>query len=288
MHERGPRRLLVVNADDYGLTAGVSRAIIDAHRHGIVTSTSLLSLAPGFGPTAAWLHDVPSLGLGAHLAAVGEDPPLLTRREIPTLVDRAGRLFLSWRQFLPRAAAGRIDPADLRREFTAQLDCIAGAGLSFDHIDSHQNLHLWPLVRDVVMELGEERGVRAIRVTRSASSSVVGRVVGRLAAGLEAACDDRGWVYAGASTGLDEAGHLDRGAMVSALDRLASTGAATCELATHPGEADDNDRVRYRWGYDWSDEKAALCSPTVRAMVDELGFELGTFADLVAAEPADR
>ena len=64
-------RLLIVNADDYGLTAGVSRAVIEAHRAGIVTSTSVIALGPAFDRTRPWLDDAPEIGTGAHLAAVG-------------------------------------------------------------------------------------------------------------------------------------------------------------------------------------------------------------------------
>ena len=274
--------LLIVNADDYGLTIGVSRAILDAHRNGIVTSTSVLTLSPGFDKTVAWLHDEPALGTGAHLALVGEDPPLLSASEVPTLVDRRGMLCNSWRQFLPKAAAGRIDPDDIRRELGAQIGRIQDAGLAIDHFDTHQNLHLWPLVQRVVMELGELHDVRVIRITRSSAASPVGVVVRRLARQLEARCDRAGWVYAPASTGLDEAGHLDVPDMIQALFRLASAGAPAAELATHPGEAGDADLVRYPWKYQWGDEHAALKSPTVRAALDELGFELGTFGDLAA------
>jgi predicted glycoside hydrolase/deacetylase ChbG (UPF0249 family) len=274
--------LLIVNADDYGLTEGVSRAILTAHADGIVTSTSLLTLAPGFDKTVGWLEDHPALGTGAHLAAVGEDPPLLSASEIPTLVTKRGSLHESWRTFLPLAAAGRIDRDDLRREFTAQLERLGQTAVRLDHLDTHQNLHLWPMVRDVVFELGEGIGVRTIRVTRSAARSGVGRVVARLARRLEAAADDRGWRYPDATTGLDEAGHLDLGAMVAALGRIAGAGPRSAELATHPGEADDADRSRYRWGYQWPDELAALCSATVRAAVDDLGFRLGTFGDLAS------
>lgn len=277
----GRRALLVVNADDYGLTEGVSRAILDAHRDGIVTSTSVLALAPGFAPSVGWLQDAPALGTGAHLAAVGEDPPLLSAREVPTLVDKKGRMWSSWRVFLPRAAAGRIDPDDLRREFGAQIEAIAGAGVTIDHLDTHQNIHLWPMVSDVVLELGEAHGVRTVRVTRSTAKSPVGLTVKRLATRLEGQLRERGWVWPEASTGLDEAGCLEMGAMVGALSRLAATGARSAELATHPGGADDPARERYRWSYQWEDELAALRSTTVRAAVDELGFELGTFADLV-------
>ena len=277
----GAAPLLIVNADDYGLTPGVSRAILAGHRDGIVTSTSVLSLAPGFAPTVGWLRDAPDLGTGAHLAAVGEDPPLLSAREVPTLVDKKGRMWSSWRVFLPRAAAGRIDPDDLRREFGAQIEAIAGAGVTIDHLDTHQNIHLWPMVSDVVLELGEQHGVRTVRVTRSTAKSPVGITVKRLATRLEGQLRERGWVWPEASTGLDEAGCLELGAMVGALSRLAATGARSAELATHPGGADDPARERYRWSYQWEDELAALRSATVRAAVDELGFELGTFADLV-------
>ena len=284
----GPKRL-IVNADDYGLTEGVSRAILRAHAQGVVTSTSVLALAPGFAPTVGWLHDHPDLGTGAHLAAVGEDPPLLSAREVPSLVDRRGRLRLSWRQFLPLAAAGRIDPDDLRRELTAQMEAIVGAGVVVDHLDTHQNLHLWPMVRDVVLDVGDAFGVRTIRVTRSAARSIVGVTVQRLAADLEGRLDRRGWSYAPVSTGLDEAGHLGRGAMVTALERLSgeldARGGGVAELASHPGEAGDVDLVRYRWDYAWADELAALCSATVRSAVDELGFERTTFAAVGGTTP---
>jgi chitin disaccharide deacetylase len=273
---------LVVNADDFGLTVGVSRAIIDAHRHGIVTSTSVLSLAPGFDKTVDWLADVPALGTGAHLAVVGEDPPLLSAREIPTLVDRRGALWLSWRQFLARAAAKRIDPDDVRREFGAQMQRLHEAGLTIDHLDTHQNLHLWPLVGQVVMELGELHGIRVLRITRSSARSPVGATVRRLVARLERICDQSGWTYASASTGLDEAGGLDETAMIQALFRLRATGASSCELATHPGEAGDPDLARYEWGYRWGDEGEALRSDAVAATIAELGFRLVTFGDLAA------
>ena len=273
-------RLLIVNADDYGLTVGVSRAILDAHRHGVVTSTSALALAPGFAPTARWLADEGGIGVGAHLAAVGEDPPLLSACEIPTLVDERGRLDLSWRRFLPRAAAGRDDPADLLREFAAQRAALGGAGVRPTHLDFHQNLHLGPTVRDTVLERGDRHGIRVVRITRSTARSAVGIVVRRLAADLERRCDARGWGYVAASTGLDEAGTLGEAEMLRALARLAATGAPSAELATHPGGGGDPDLARYRWGYVWHREYAALVAPAVRERIATHGFELGHFGHL--------
>ena len=275
----------MVNADDYGLTEGVSRAILHAHRHGIVTSTSVLALAPAFAETVTWLADAPELGCGAHLAAVGEDPPLLSAREIPSLVDRRGHLWSNWKVFLTRAAAGRIDPDDLRREFEAQIEAIESAGVTIDHLDSHQNIHLWPMVAEVVTGIGGDRGVRCVRVMRSGGRGVVGVTVRRLGRRFERRLAREGWSWPEASTGLDEAGRLDEAAMIRALERLASSGASSAELATHPGEADDPARHRYRWEYQWGDELAALCSERVARTVADCGFRLGRFSDLAPVNP---
>jgi chitin disaccharide deacetylase len=274
--------LLIVNADDYGLTSAVSLGILHAHRNGVVTSTSVLALAPGFGASIGWLRDEERLGVGAHLAAVGEDPPLLSAREIPTLVDRTGHLPSSWRRLLPRLLARRIDPADIAREFGAQLDAIRAERVTVDHLDTHQHLHLWPGVREVVLDLALRSGVPAVRITRSSRRSVVGTTVRRLARRLESEARADGLAYPEDAAGLDEAGRMDADAAIGALARLAESGTRSVELSAHPGAHEDPDRHRYRWGYRWGDELDALCAPEVRAAIDRHGFRLGTYADLPA------
>lgn len=273
-------RLLIVNADDYGLTRAVSAGILRAHRQGLVTSTSVLTLAPGFGPTGAWLADEARLGVGVHLAAVGEDPPLLAAAEIPSLVDGRGRLAISWRVFLRRAVAGRVDPDDLRREFAAQVDAVAALGIPLSHLDSHQHLHMWPAVRPVVVDLAVSRGIPAIRVPRSHRRHPLGMVVNGLAARLAAAAREAGLRFADDASGVDEAGHLDRPRLEAALDGFVARGAASAELGTHPGEGDDPDRHRYRWDYTWNDELAVLLAPESRRAVEDRGFVLGRYAEL--------
>lgn len=272
--------LLIVNADDFALTERVSRGILEAHLHGIVTSTSVLAVTPAFTRSIEMLRDVPTIGVGVHLAAVGEDPPMLSAREIPTLVDQRGHLWPSWKSFLPRAAAGRIDADDVRREFAAQIEAVTGAGFTVDHLDTHQNLHLWPLVREVVIGLGTANDVRRIRVTRSHRWGPIGVTVRTLANRLEARLAEERWSWPEASTGLDEAGAIGLGEMVKAVGRLAAAATSSAELATHPGLPEDPERDRYRWDYQWGSEYNALCSDTVRIAVDELGFRLGRFADL--------
>lgn len=272
-------RLLIVNADDYGLTEGVSRAILAAAADGIVTSTSVLAVAPAFAATAGWLRDS-AVGAGAHLAVVGEDPPLLSAAEVPTLVDRTGAFNRSWRQLLPKVAAGRVDPDDLRREFAAQIEAITGSGLAVTHVDTHQHVHLWPSIGAVALEVAAAANISAVRIIRSAARSPIGLTVGRLGRRFEARAGTAGFRWPATATGLDEAGALAGDRLVGAIDRLGRSGLASAELAAHPGEADDPALARYEWGYHWGDELDALRSPAARAAVDRHGFTLGTYADL--------
>lgn len=277
-----PNRLLIVNADDFGLTTGVCRAIVRGHRDGVVTSTSVLALAPAFERCAPWLDDVPALGIGVHLAIVGEDPPRLTAREIPTLVDKHGRLALSWRQLLPRFAARRIDLADVEREFDAQFAAVqAAVGPDrITHLDTHQHLHLWPSIGGLVCRLACQWNVPSVRTTRSNGRSARGRVVNRLARRFDTRARAAGLRTPDAFAGFDEAGALDRTTLVEVIRRLGAGHAAAAEIGIHPGEHGDAELDRYAWGYRWGDELDALTAPEVRAEVARRGFRLGSFAAL--------
>jgi chitin disaccharide deacetylase len=273
-------RLLIVNADDYGLTEGISRGILHAHRQGIVTSTSAIALGPAYPKVAKWLADEPALGVGVHLAAVGEDPPLLSAQEIPTLVGKRGHLCESYNAFVGRAVLGRIDREDLRREFTAQLESVRELGVPVTHLDAHQHLQLWPSVCEVVIELATRFDIPAVRVPRFRARNPVALGVTVLGARLARRAGRAGLAFPLDAVGIECAGHLDEQRLPTVLARLAAHGHAAVELTVHPGEADDGDRARYQWGYQWEDELAALVGPVAKRAVDAAGFRLATYADL--------
>src|SRR5205085_8124480 len=133
--------------------------------------TSVLAIGPAYPKVAPWLADEPALGVGVHLAAVGEDPPLLTAAEIPTLLGKRGHLSPGYKGFIARAAAGRVDPEDLRREFTAQLELVQELRVPLTHLDAHQHIHLWPLVCEVVLEMAPRYRIPPLGGPRSRSSS---------------------------------------------------------------------------------------------------------------------
>jgi predicted glycoside hydrolase/deacetylase ChbG (UPF0249 family) len=263
---------LIVCADDFGLTAGTSRAILEAHHHGVVTATSVLALAPGALDRVGWLDDVPGLGVGVHLALVGEDPPLLSATEVPSLVDRRGRLARSWRTLVPRLVAGRVDPADIRRELHAQVTAVRERH-PIDHLDTHQHLHLWPSVGEVVVELAQLEGIGRVRLPRPSRSGAKAKAIGHLAQRLEACVERAGLAATVGFAGIDEAGGWAAASLTSALGRLAAT-SSSVEINVHPGPADDPDRGRYQWQYGWAQELAALTSDPVRDAVQAGGYRL--------------
>ena len=273
-------QLLIVNADDYGLTEGISRGILHAHREGIVTSTSAIALGPAYPKVAKWLAGEDNLGVGVHLAAVGEDPPLLSAREIPSLVGKRGHLCESYNAFVGRALLGRIDPDDLRREFTAQLETVQELGVRITHLDAHQHLQLWPSVCEVVIDLATRFRIPAVRVPRFRAKNPIALGVTVLGARLARRATRAGLAFPLDAVGIECAGHLDERRLPTVLARLASHGHAAVELTVHPGEGGDIDRSRYQWGYQWEDELAALVGPVAKQAVDTAGFRLATYADL--------
>lgn len=269
---------LVVNADDFGLTPGVCDGILRAHEHGIVTSTSVLTAAPAFADHVAALRDS-GMGVGVHLCLVGEDPPLLSAREVPSLVDAHGHLSAGWPQFVSRAARGRIDPDDVERELMAQVHAAEAAGLSVGHLDGHQHLHLLPGVSDVVLGLAHRFEVPAIRVVDTRSLRLPMVLVRPLAARLRRRARRAGILVPDTAAGLDTAGRLDAVALARSISLLGGR-RGVADLTTHPGADPDPDRSRYRWGYRWTDELDALCAPEARRAVERAGFTLTNYARL--------
>lgn len=280
------RRLLVVTADDLGLTPGINAAVRRAHVEGVVTATSVLAVGRAFDGAARLAREQPDLELGAHLALVGEDPPLLPPGRIPSLVDADGRFPLSYRAVVGRGLARRLDPADLRRELGAQLEQVRGIGVPVTHVDTHQHTHLWPGVARVVVDLAREFGIPVVRLPRSRARGVVGAGVGVLALGLGRRLRRAGLRTTADYAGLDEAGHLDAARFAGALAAAARRGAPTLEINSHPGTPGEPGLARFRWDdYQWGDELAMLVDPATRDLVHRHGYALAGFRDLERTTP---
>jgi hopanoid biosynthesis associated protein HpnK len=155
-------RALIVNADDFGLTAGVNAGILEAHTRGILTSASLFANAPATDEAVQIARSVRTLGVGCHLTLV-DGMPILPAHEVPTLAPD-GRFRSTWAAFLRDAIRRRVEWNEVDRELTAQIDRLRSEGLRPTHLDGHKHVHAYPPVFRIVARLARRFGVASIRV----------------------------------------------------------------------------------------------------------------------------
>ncbi len=155
-------RYAILNADDFGYSAEVNRAILKAHREGILTSTSLMVAEEGAESAVALAKENLRLGVGLHLV-VTHDCPLLPASAIPSLVRPNGRLDSDLFRAGLRYAFSTTAQKQLQKEIEAQFARFAETGLAWSHVDGHQHFHLPPTVWDSMVALCGQYGVHRLR-----------------------------------------------------------------------------------------------------------------------------
>ena len=245
-------RRLIVNADDFGLTQGVSAGILSAHRHGIVTSTTLLATAAIDAEQLAELRDS-GLGVGIHVnLTLGR--PLSGGR---SLVDGDGRFVRD-----ASHAAARADARDVEREVTAQVEKFAYLmRREPTHLDTHHHVGLLAPVTEVVLEAARRLGV----AVRSQHATARARA---MSAGLRTPDHFFG-----------ESGPGAYWSLARTLAHLRTLPMGVSEFMAHPGWCDD--ALSYsRYGRQRETEMIGLGTPAARAAVSSLGITLCHFGEL--------
>ncbi len=247
---------LIVNADDFGLTAGVNRAIVELAAAGAVTSATLMARAEATAGAIAAARSSPSLGVGCHVVLV-DGEPVLPPAQIPTLIaPGTGRFHPTLGAFLARLFMGRIRAAEIEAEAAAQIALLQSSGLALTHIDTHKHVHLFPAVLRPLVRTARAAGIRAIRnpfepawcvratprAPRLRSFQV--RLTRRFEPAFLRILKQHEFATTGGTLGVLATGTLDAAALPALLQRLP---AGTWELVTHPGYNDaDLARVRTR------------------------------------------
>jgi chitin disaccharide deacetylase len=274
---------LIVNADDLGLTPAVNRGVVRAFQDGIVTSASLLVTGSAFEDAVALARQNPELDVGLHLALV-EERAVLGPDVLPTLVDETGRLPRTSAEFIRRAILGGINWLEVEREIAAQIALFQETGLRLSHLDSHQHLHMFPPVFQIVRRLAhwaENVWIRnPVGPWRKSPDTSLGRWMQRL--GLNLTCLAARGLHDGSQPqmsdglyGFEVSGCLTR----SALERIfRSIPHGLYELVCHPGEDDADTRTQYsHWGYRWAEELETLTSPETQVALKKHGIALTSF-----------
>lgn len=267
---------LVVNADDFGMSAPISRGIVRAHREGIVTSASLLGNCADLDAARALLADAPGLGVGVHLALV-EGGPVADPGQVPSLLTPSGRFRSRGAEVIAAWTKRQIDAGDVEREFDAQVQRVRAAGIKVDHLDTHHHVGFLPVVGRTVEAIARRYDIGAIRSEiESPTLSWVTDPRRGLKAGVLTGLN---WLtrrqlgarrHSAQSWGYIESGRLDEIRVLEIIGRL---GPGTHELICHPGEEPSP-------GYDHTGELATLMSPKVRRALGQRGIRLCRWGDL--------
>jgi hopanoid biosynthesis associated protein HpnK len=282
---------LIVNADDFGYTSGVNRAIVDAHRTGIVTSTSLMATGAAFEDAVAAAQRNPSLDLGCHLNLV-EGAPLCAPQQIPHLVDSDGR-FYNLVELGARVVLGLVPMREVERELAAQIEKILAAGVRPSHLDTHQHTHLHPSVAEVVARLGHRYGIRWVRRLCENCTPplregawrrrVVAAASCLFVSSLQRKMDRHGLRTPDAFTGFVLTGRLTMSGLRATLEYLPE---GITELMCHPGYCDEElDAAPTMLKRKREDELRIVADGSWQSWLRERRIVLTSFRDLAAATP---
>jgi predicted glycoside hydrolase/deacetylase ChbG (UPF0249 family) len=247
---------LIVNADDFGLTRGVNRAIAELHQAGVLTSATMMARAPATEDAIEIALATPSLGVGCHMVLVDGEPVLSAFRDIPGLADPiTGRFrstlagFLHWfyceRTWLNTQAHHAVE---IEAEAAAQIRLLQSRGVHLTHIDTHKHTHMFPAVLRPVLRAAREAGIRAVRnpfepawsLRATAHAPWLRRMQVSLLRRLEPAflrvVAEEGFTTTNGAIGVLATGTLDAPSLNSLLQQLPQ---GTWELVSHPGYNDE-------------------------------------------------
>ena len=245
-------KVLIVNADDFGLTAGVSRGILEAHRSGIVTSTTLL-VNRDIPPVQVEELKASGLGVGVHLnLTLGA--PVSDPKRVPSLVDAEGRFIRDARE-----AAARAKSDEARIELGTQIDVFrAIMGRFPTHLDTHHHVGRHDPILELVLDFA-----RALKVPVRSQDATVRSAARRL--GLRTPDHFMG-----------ESGPEPYWSRERTLEHLAALPTGVSEFMTHPGYFDD-DLAYSRYGRQRETELAGLTDAAATVAVERHGIRLAHF-----------
>ncbi|HEV3425918.1 MAG TPA: hopanoid biosynthesis-associated protein HpnK [Paraburkholderia sp.] len=267
------QRTLIFTADDFGLHERVNEAVERAHLHGVLTAASLMVAAPAARDAVARARRLPELRVGLHLV-LADGAAFLPRDAIPSLVDAQGRFGDNMVRdgfrffFLPHVRR------QLALEIRAQFEAFAKTGLPLDHVNTHKHFHLHPTVLALIIKIGREYGMRAMRLPCESKEPVwlkpwISLVRGRL--------DRAGLAHNDYVVGIAKTGQMDEAVLLDALARLPD---GVGEIYCHPAVVGEGALTPGMRTYRHADELDALLSPRVAAAIEAAGATRGGFADV--------
>ena len=291
-------RKLIVNADDFGLTGGVNRGIVECHNAGVVTSTTLMANGAAFDDAVRAARSAPNLSVGCHVVLV-DGTPVSPPDAVDTLVAirsaKPGDFYSSLSAFAARAMLGGFDQDQLVSEITAQIRKLQSAGVKVTHLDSHKHAHMFPEILAALIRAARICGVRAVRnpivlVKALPAKLFKGkrdlwkrysqvRVLHTFSGQFQQKTKRAGLISPDGVIGVIETGTVDAALLRQTIVSLPE---GTWELVCHPGFSDaDLDAVHTRLRVSREEERAILVSPEFRQFLEEQKIQVISYRELI-------
>ncbi|MGC2694195.1 MAG: ChbG/HpnK family deacetylase [Candidatus Angelobacter sp.] len=284
-------RRLIINADDFGLTSGVNRAIAEGNRSGVLTSATMMANARAFDEAVGVAQAVTNLRIGCHVVLIDGDP---VSKGLTSLTNGSARFRSNLKEFALAAVCGRVSAEEIQREAETQIRKIQSRGINLTHIDSHKHTHMFPHVLRPVLRAASACGIRAVRNPfeplrawpHEAVASAPGmwlRSAGVMAFQIFAgefrkALKEEEMVSTDGTVGIAATGKLGQKMLLSILGALPE---GTWELVCHPGYSDaDLKGSGTRLTTSREVELAALTSMETKEALACQKIELISYADL--------
>lgn len=278
-------KYLIVNADDFGLTSGVNRAVIEAHTGGILTSATLMANMPAFDEAVRLAKAHLSLGVGLHFN-ITQGFPIANSSNVSSLLNEQGAFLGTSTALLRRWLNGRLRIQDIEIELRAQIETVIQAGLRLTHIDSHKHSHVLPPVCQAIATTIDDYGIKAVRLPRELWRFPRHRPSAKLifqslsALGLAQLCRLSKTRLNNKTTdafvGVAQTGFWSKHWLLEVIRTLPF---GITELMTHPGYDDaELGQVKTRLLESRANELELLTDPEVIATVRENHIELISYA----------
>ena len=284
-------RRLIVNADDFGLTSGVNRAIVEGNRLGIVSSATLMANARATDAAIDLAKTQPSLKIGCHVVLIDGLP--LTAN-LPTLTNGSLRFRSSLKQFALAAVRKQIAAEEIQREVETQIRKIQSRGITLTHVDSHKHTHMFPHILRPLLRAAKACGIRAVRnpfeplrcwpagmvleAPKLWLRSAGVMAFQMFAAEFRRALKEEGMISTDGTVGIAVTGLLDQQRLLRIVEALPD---GTWELVCHPGYADaDLQAAGTRLTQSREIELSALTSVETKKALADRDIKLISYADL--------
>lgn len=244
---------LIISADDFGITQGVTEGIAQSIKSGFVSRTSAMMCTQGYEWIAEYGKGIEDK-IGLHLQLT-DGTPLTNPDLIPSLVTEEGVFPSTWRKLK------RVNPEEVKIEWEAQIQAILNTGITPSHVDTHHNVHRFRTIFSCYCDLAKKYKLP----TRPLSGNMAKQLKQMGIAGSDHCIEE--W------QGEDVSVNSLVSHALSAVRKL-NTSNNTIELMVHPGYVDENLESRSHYLKAREAELNILCDDKLPKLLEFHGFKI--------------